>query len=121
VLNKVLDVHSQRFLRERIRIRSRTQSAPAAIPNDDTGGVADDRVTTSLQRQQERGLPCAGGACDHYSRHAEVFSPVLRRLANSRPMSTSRTRPGGLFMTAADKSRSSAKTVGVVYCMLGLV
>src|SRR4030095_11758191 len=76
-MNKVLDVHSQRFLSERIRIRSRTQSAPAAILNDGTGAVADDRVTTSLQSQQERGLPCAGGACDHYSRHAEVPSPVF--------------------------------------------
>jgi hypothetical protein len=32
---------------------------------------------TSLQSQQERGLPCAGGAGDHYSRHAEVPSPVF--------------------------------------------
>jgi hypothetical protein len=55
VMNEVLDVHSQRFLRERIRLRSRTQSAPAAILNDGTGGIADDRVTTSLQSQQERG------------------------------------------------------------------
>src|ERR1051326_3705293 len=76
-MNKVLDVHSQRFLSERIRIRSRTQSAPAAILNDGTGAVPEDRVTTSLQSQQERGLPCAGSACDHYSRHAEVPSPVF--------------------------------------------
>jgi len=48
-MNKVIDVYSQRFLRERIRIRSWTQPASAAILNDGTGGVADDRVTTSLQ------------------------------------------------------------------------
>jgi hypothetical protein len=60
-MNKVLNVHSQRFLRKRIWIRSRTQSAPAAILNDGTGGVADDRVTTSLQSQQERGLPLRRG------------------------------------------------------------
>ena len=77
VMNKVLDVHSQRFVRERIRIRSRTQPAPAAILNDGTGGIADDGVAASLQRQQERGLPCAGAACDHYSRHAEVPSQVF--------------------------------------------
>jgi len=49
VMNKVLHVYSQDFLRERIRIRARTQSAPAAILNDGAGGIADDRVTTSLQ------------------------------------------------------------------------
>jgi hypothetical protein len=49
VMNKVLHVYSQGFLRERIWIRARTQSAPAAILNDGAGGIADDRVTTSLQ------------------------------------------------------------------------
>jgi hypothetical protein len=48
-MNKVLHVYSQRFLRERIWIRARTESAPAAILNDGAGGIADDRVTTSLQ------------------------------------------------------------------------
>jgi hypothetical protein len=48
-MNKVLHVYSQDFLRERIRIRARTQPTPAAILNDRTGGIADDRVTTSLQ------------------------------------------------------------------------
>src|SRR6185295_11861253 len=78
VMNKIFDVDSQRFLRERVRIRSRTQSAPATILNDGTGGVADDRITTSLQSQQERRLPCAGGACDHYSRHAEDVNSLSR-------------------------------------------
>ena len=77
VMNKVLDVHSQRFLPERIPIRSRRQSAPLAILNDGTGSVADDRVTTHLQSEQERGLPCAGGARDHDSRHAQVPSPAF--------------------------------------------
>jgi hypothetical protein len=76
-MNKVLHVYSENFLRERIWIRARTQSAPAAILNDGAGGIADYRVTTSLQSKQERGLPCAGSACDHYSRHADVPSPVL--------------------------------------------
>jgi len=49
VMNKVLHVYSQRFLRERIWIRARTQSASAAILDDGAGGIADDRVTTSLQ------------------------------------------------------------------------
>ena len=49
VMNKVLRVYSQHFLRERTWIRARTQSAPAAILNDGAGGIADDRVTTSLQ------------------------------------------------------------------------
>jgi hypothetical protein len=49
MMNKVLHVYSQRFLRERIWIRARTQSAPAAILNDGAGGVVDDGVTTSLQ------------------------------------------------------------------------
>jgi hypothetical protein len=49
VMNKILHIYSQRFLRERIWIRSRTQSAPAAILNDGAGGIADDRVTKSLQ------------------------------------------------------------------------
>ena len=49
VMNKVLQVYSQDFLRERIWIRAGTQSAPAAILNDGAGGIADDRVTTSLQ------------------------------------------------------------------------
>jgi len=46
---KVLHVYSQDFLRERIRVRARIQSALAAILNDGTGGIADDRITTSLQ------------------------------------------------------------------------
>jgi hypothetical protein len=49
VMHKVLHVYSQDFLRERVWIRARTQSAPAAILNDGAGGIADDRVTTSLQ------------------------------------------------------------------------
>src|SRR5215467_1329990 len=90
-MNKVIDVHSQRFLRERIRIRSRTQPASAAILNDGTGRVADDRVTTSLQSQQERSLPCAGRACDHYSRHEEVASPCFATSINGTPISISRS------------------------------
>jgi hypothetical protein len=39
--------------------------------------IADDGVAARLQRQQERGLPCAGAAGDHYSRHAEVPSWVV--------------------------------------------
>jgi hypothetical protein len=49
VMNKIRHVYSQDLLREQIRIRPRTQSAPAAILNDGSGGIADDRVTTSLQ------------------------------------------------------------------------
>jgi hypothetical protein len=49
VIDKVLHVYSQNFPRERVRIRARTQSAPAAILNDGAGGITDDRVTTSLQ------------------------------------------------------------------------
>jgi hypothetical protein len=49
VMDKVLHFYSQDFLRERIWIRARTQSTPAAILNDGAGGIADDRVTTSLQ------------------------------------------------------------------------
>jgi hypothetical protein len=48
-MNKIFHVYSQRFLRERIWIRARTQSALAAILNDGAGGIADDRVTASLQ------------------------------------------------------------------------
>jgi hypothetical protein len=51
-MNEVLDVYSQRFLREGIRIRPRTQSAPSPILNDGAGGIPDDRVATSLQGQQ---------------------------------------------------------------------
>jgi hypothetical protein len=51
----------------------------AAILNDAAGGIADDRVTTSLQSKQERGLACAGRACDHYSRHADMPSPVFAK------------------------------------------
>jgi hypothetical protein len=43
VMNKVLHVYSQDFLRERIWIRARNQSAPAAISNDGAGAIADDR------------------------------------------------------------------------------
>jgi hypothetical protein len=39
--------------------------------------IADDGVAARLQRQQERGLPCAGVACDDYSRHSELPSWVL--------------------------------------------
>src|SRR5215510_2224468 len=77
VMNKVLDVHSQRFVHELIRIRSRTQPAPTAVLNDGARAIANDGVAASLQRQQERDLPCAGAACDHYSRHAGVPSPVF--------------------------------------------
>jgi hypothetical protein len=49
VMSKVLHVYSQDFLRERIWIRARTQSALAAILNDGAGRIVDDRVTTSLQ------------------------------------------------------------------------
>src|SRR5262245_12160805 len=76
-MNKVLDVHSQRFVHELICIRSRTESAPNAVLDDGARAIADDGVAASLQRQQECGLPCAGAACDHYSRHAEVPSPVF--------------------------------------------
>ena len=109
-MNKVLDVHSQCFLRERIRIRSRTQSAPAAILNDGTGGVADDRVAASLQRQQERGLPCAGAACDHYSRHAEDapdyrlvrrFMPTLNSASTHCPLTRITSVPTGVFLLPA--------------------
>src|SRR2546425_7161491 len=34
VMNKVLDVHSQRFVHELIRIRSRTEPAPTAVVDD---------------------------------------------------------------------------------------
>jgi hypothetical protein len=70
-------------LRELVRIRSRTQPAPTAVLDDGAWAFADDRVAASLQRQQERGLPCAGAACDYYSRHAEVPRPCLRRLTTS--------------------------------------
>ena len=49
VMNKVLQVYSQDFLRERIWIGAWTQPAPAAISDDGAGGIADDRVTTSLE------------------------------------------------------------------------
>jgi hypothetical protein len=49
VMNKVLHIYSQDFLRERVWIRAQTQSVSAAILNDGAGGIADDRVTTSLQ------------------------------------------------------------------------
>jgi hypothetical protein len=72
VLNKVLTVHSQHFVRELICIRSRAQPAPTAVLDDGARAIADDGVAASLQRQQERGFPCAGAACDDYSRHTEV-------------------------------------------------
>jgi hypothetical protein len=56
VMHKVLDAHSQRFVHERIRIRSRTQVAPAAVLDDSARAIADDGVAARLQRQQERGL-----------------------------------------------------------------
>src|SRR5215510_13534847 len=77
VMNKVLDVHSQRLAHELIRIRSRTQPAPTALLDDGARAIANDGVAASLQRQQECGLTCPGAACDHYSRHAEVPSPVF--------------------------------------------
>jgi len=66
-MSKVLDVHSQRFVRELNRIRSRTQPPPATILDDGARAIADDGVAARLQRQQERGLPCAGAAGDDYS------------------------------------------------------
>jgi hypothetical protein len=72
VMDVVLDVTAQHLLHELMRFRSRSQSAPAALLDDDTGAIADDGIAASLQRQQERGLPCAGAACDYYSRHAAV-------------------------------------------------
>jgi hypothetical protein len=48
-MNKVLNVYSQDFLRERIWIRARTQPASSSILNDGAGGIADDRVITNLQ------------------------------------------------------------------------
>jgi hypothetical protein len=57
VMSKVLYVCLQHFLRELIWIRAGTQPAPLAILNDGAGGISDDRVTTSLQSYQERGLP----------------------------------------------------------------
>jgi hypothetical protein len=41
VVNEVIDVYSQHFPRERIGIRSRTQSAPPAILNKATRGIPD--------------------------------------------------------------------------------
>jgi len=67
VLHKVLDVHVQRFVCERIRIRSRTQPALKTVLDDGARAIADDGVAASLQRKQERGLPCAGAAGDDYS------------------------------------------------------
>ena len=48
VMNKVLDVHSQRLVRELIRIRSRTQPAPTAFLDDGARAIADDGVAASL-------------------------------------------------------------------------
>jgi hypothetical protein len=87
-MNKVLDVHSQRFMRELIRIRSRTQPAPTAVLDDGARAIADDGVAASLERQQERGLSCAGAARDYYSRHAEgaplVFATPTLALSSGR-------------------------------------
>jgi hypothetical protein len=77
VMNKVLCVYPKDFLRERIWIRARTHSAPAAILNDGAGSIADDRVTTSLQSQQKRGLPRARGACYHYPGHPDVRDAIV--------------------------------------------
>src|SRR3974390_3485757 len=49
VMNKVFHVYSQDFLRERIWMRARTQSAPSAILNDGAGAIANDCVTKGLQ------------------------------------------------------------------------
>jgi hypothetical protein len=78
VMNKVLDVHAQRFVCELKRVRPRTQPAAAAVLDDGARAVADDGVAASLQCEQERGLADAGAACDHDSRHA-VMACVLPR------------------------------------------
>src|SRR6266545_1248239 len=78
VTNIVVDVHAQRFVHKRIRLRSRTQPVPEAILDDGARAIADDRVATRLQRQQERGLASSGATGDHYSRHAEFLRECLR-------------------------------------------
>jgi hypothetical protein len=75
-MNEVLDVHSQRFARELIRIRSRAQPAPKSVLDDGARTIANDGVAARPQRQQERGLSCAGAARDDYSRHAEMTSSL---------------------------------------------
>ena len=83
VMHKVLDVHAQRFVHELMHNRSRTRVAPPAILDDGARAIADDGVAASLQRQQERGLPCARTAGDDYSRHAELPLPSLTREARA--------------------------------------
>src|SRR5262249_7155898 len=60
VMNEVFDVHSQHFMRELMRTRSRTQPAPTAVLDDCARAIRDAGVAASQQRQQERGLPGAG-------------------------------------------------------------
>jgi hypothetical protein len=67
VMHKVPHIDSQDFLRELIRIRPRTQTAPTPILDDSPGAIPDDGISTSLQRQQERSLPRAGSSRDHDS------------------------------------------------------
>src|SRR5579863_3056702 len=50
VMHEILDVHSQRFVRELVGIRSRTQPAPAPVLDDGSRAIADDGVPASLQR-----------------------------------------------------------------------
>src|ERR1035438_1632389 len=53
LMSKLLHVHSQHFLRERIWIRSGGQTAPAAILNDGTGGVQIGRRGLGLQLDEQ--------------------------------------------------------------------
>jgi len=77
VLDKVRDVHAQRFTHKLMRNRSRTQPAPNAILDDGARAITDDSEAALLQRQQKRGLPCARATGDDYSRQAKVPSPVF--------------------------------------------
>src|SRR5215213_4231256 len=77
VTNIVVDVQAQRFMHERIRIRSRTQPVPEAILDDGARAIADDGVATRPQRQQECGLASSGATGHHYSRHAQMPPWVL--------------------------------------------
>src|SRR5262245_24757490 len=74
---KVLDIHAQRLVHGLRRTRSRTQPAPNAVLDDGARAIAGDGVAAGLQRQQERGLPCAGATCDDYSRHLGLPSWML--------------------------------------------
>jgi hypothetical protein len=85
-MHKVLDVYSQYFLRERIWIRARTQSAPAAILNDRASGIADDRVTTSSRTSKFVVFPAPGAPVITIRDMRTCLRRCLRRLTNSRPI-----------------------------------